>query len=101
VTQSQLFYNDKNAYPLTLTGGAVATDLQGAGYVSSTKDPFDAAAGAYQYTIVDGNGNNQLGQLTANMTDNIRAWSIGPNGVSNNYAVDDVGYSNQSGALGV
>jgi len=101
VTQTQLFYNDKNAYPLTLTGGAIATDLQAAGYVSSTRDPFDSAAGAYQYSIVDSAGNNQLGAATANMTDNIRAWSIGPNGANNNYAGDDVGYSNQSGALGV
>ncbi len=99
VTQTQLFYNDKNAYPTALSGAATA--LQNAGYVSSIKDPFDTAAAAYQYSIADAGGNNQLGAATANMTDDIRAWSIGPNGANNTYAGDDVGYSNQSGALGV
>jgi len=94
VTQTQLFYNDKNAFPTTL--GAGVTGLQGAGYVSAVRDPFAAVAGTlYQYTL---NGGAFAGQVNANMTDDIRAWSVGPDAVSGN--ADDVGYSTSSGAYG-
>jgi len=99
VTQTQLFYNDKNAYPTVL--GAGATGLQGQGYVSSITDPFTSPAATYLYSITDGTGASQLGAATANMTDDIRAWSVGPDGANDAYADDDVGYSNQTGALGV
>ena len=100
VTQTQLFYNDKNAYPTALPGASTATTtLQGAGYVSAVVDPFNQTAGtAYQYTIVDGTGANQLGQAVANMTDAIRAWSVGPDNATP--TTDDVGYSTQGGAFG-
>jgi prepilin-type N-terminal cleavage/methylation domain-containing protein len=94
VTQTQLFFNDKNAYPTTL--GAGATGLQGAGYVSAITDPFGAGA-TYQYDL---NGAAMAGLATANMTDDIRSWSIGPDGANDSYADDDVGYSNQTGARG-
>jgi prepilin-type N-terminal cleavage/methylation domain-containing protein len=93
VTQTQLFFNDKNAFPTTL--GAGATGLQGAGYVSAILDPFGAGGAAYQYTL---NGAAMAGATTANMTDDIRSWSVGPDGVSG--GADDVGYSNQGGAFG-
>jgi prepilin-type N-terminal cleavage/methylation domain-containing protein len=93
VTQTQLFYNDKNAFPTTL--GAGLTGLQGAGYVSSIIDPFAAAGVVYQYTL---NGAAFSGVANANMTDDIRAWSVGPDGATP--SADDVGYSNQGGAFG-
>jgi prepilin-type N-terminal cleavage/methylation domain-containing protein len=93
VTQTQLFYNDKNAFPSTL--GAGATGLQGAGYVSSIIDPFAAAGVTYQLFL---NGATIAGQLNANMTDDIRAWSVGPDGASG--GADDVGYSTATGAFG-
>ncbi|MFH0871777.1 MAG: prepilin-type N-terminal cleavage/methylation domain-containing protein [bacterium] len=90
VTQTQLFFNDMNAFPAGLVG------LQAGGYVSSITDPFHT-------------GNNYLYELnaapvvaattTANMTDDIRAWSEGPDSTSG--TADDVGYSNQSGAFGL
>jgi hypothetical protein len=45
------------------------------------------------------NGAAMGGATTANMTDDIRAWSVGPDGVSG--TADDVGYSNQVGAFGI
>jgi len=93
VTQTQLFYNDRNAYPADLAA------LQNGGYVSAIADPFISAN--YLYSITDGAGGNQLGAAVANMTDDIRAWSVGPNGANDAYAGDDVGYSNQTGARGV
>ena len=95
VTQTQLFYNDKNAFPTTL--GAGLTGLQGAGYVSSIADPFAAAATPptpYGYTL---NAAAFSGQLNANMTDDIRAWSVGPDGAQGG---DDVGYGTSGGAFG-
>ena len=91
VTQTQLYYNDKNAYPANLAG------LQSNGYVSSITDPFTSPAANYQYTL---NGAAFASQANANMTDDIRSWSVGPNGTNDSYAGDDVGYSNQTGALG-
>jgi type II secretion system protein G len=96
VTQTQLFYNDKNAYPTALSGAATA--LRDAGYISSITDPFASGGAAYQYSITDGTGADQLGAATANMTDNIRSWSVGPDGQDNSCTGDDVGYSNQTGA---
>jgi prepilin-type N-terminal cleavage/methylation domain-containing protein len=93
VTQTQLFFNDKNAFPTTL--GAGVTGLNGAGYVSSITDPFGAGGATYQYAL---NGAAMAGVTTANMTDDIRAWSVGPDGASG--GADDVGYSTQTGAFG-
>ena len=93
VTQTQLYYNDKNAFPTAL--GAGATGLQGAGYVSSVQDPFAAAGTTYLYTL---NGAAFAGQVNANMTDDIRAWSIGPDAATG--TGDDVGYSTSGGAFG-
>jgi prepilin-type N-terminal cleavage/methylation domain-containing protein len=93
VTQTQLYYNDRNAYPTIL--GAGATGLQGAGYVSSVTDPFTSPAAAYGYTL---NGAAFAGQTNANMTDDIRAWSVGPDAATG--TADDVGYSTASGAFG-
>ena len=96
VTQTQLFYNDKNAFPTTL--GAGVTGLQGAGYVSAIIDPFSTAAApnnVYQYAL---NGGAFAGQLNANMTDDIRAWSVGPDAATG--TGDDVGYSTSGGAYG-
>lgn len=93
VTQTQLFFNDMNAFPTAL--GAGATGLQGAGYVSSISDPF-RTGNNYEYTL---NGAAMAGQTTAGMTDIIRAWSWGPDAASG--TADDVGYSNQSGAFGL
>ncbi len=96
VTQTQLFFNDKNYYPSGLITGNVATGLRDAGYISSTVDPFAAVAGtAYQYTL---NGAAFAGGTIANMTDDIRAWSVGPD--ANSGTADDVGYSTSSGAFG-
>jgi len=97
VTQTQLFYNDKNAFPNGLAGvaGPGVTNLQGCGYVSSVVDPFAVVAGTpYGYTL---NTAAFIGQLNANMTDDIRAWSVGP---SPGDAADDVGYSTAGGAFG-
>jgi len=90
VTQTQLYYNDKNAYPANLAG------LQSNGYVSAITDPF-LTTQSYQYTL---NGAAFASQANAAMTDDIRAWSVGPDGTDDSYADDDVGYSNQSGARG-
>ena len=94
VTQTQLYFNDKNAFPTGLPAPGLTT-LQGAGYVSSVVDPFTTVAGtAYVYWL---NGVGMAGATTANMTDDISAWSVGPNGVA---GADDVGYSTQTGAFG-
>jgi prepilin-type N-terminal cleavage/methylation domain-containing protein len=96
VTQTQLFYNDKNLYPSGLVTGNTATGLRDGGYISAVVDPFAAVAGTnYQYTL---NGAPLAGQINANMTDDIRAWSVGPDAA--NGTADDVGYSTASGAYG-
>jgi len=88
VTQTQLYFNDQNAFPANLAG------LQTAGYVSSITDPFHTGFN-YEYTL---NGAAMAAVTTANMTDDIRAWSWGPNAANDAFLVDDVGYSNQTGA---
>jgi prepilin-type N-terminal cleavage/methylation domain-containing protein len=97
VTQTQLFYNDKNLYPSGLVTGSTATGLRDAGYISAAVDPFSTAAPAanYLYTL---NGAAFAGQINANMTDAILAWSVGPD--TNTGTADDVGYSTQGGAFG-
>jgi type II secretion system protein G len=88
VTQTQLYFNDQNAFPANLAG------LQSAGYVSSISDPFHTGNN-YLYTL---NGAAMSAVTTANMTDDIRAWSEGPDSTDNSFGGDDVGYSNQTGA---
>jgi hypothetical protein len=91
VTQTLTYYRDKNQYPSNVAG------LQNNGYVTSVLDPFSTATppANYQYTL---NGAAFAGQLNAYMTDDIRAWSVGPDGVSG--TADDIGYSSQTGAFG-
>ncbi len=96
VTQTQVYYIDRQFFPTGL--GAGATGLQGAGYVGSIRDPFANPAADYQYTL---NGAAFAGQGNTAMTDDIRAWSVGINGADDAFAGDDVGYSNQSGARGL
>ncbi len=98
VTQTMLFYNDKAKYPNGLVTGNAATGLYDAGYVASIIDPFSTAqwpANIYQYAL---NGAAVAGQTNANMNDDIRAWSIGPDNTSG--TADDIGFSNQTGAFG-
>ena len=95
VTQTQVYYIDRQVFPTGL--GAGATCLQGAGYEGPIRDPFANPAADYQYTL---NGAAFAGQGNTAMTDDIRAWSVGLNGASDGFAGDDVGYSNQSGAHG-
>ena len=98
VTQTQMFYSDQKKYPHGLVTGNATTGLLDAGYMNSYVDPFSTAASPadmFQYTL---NGAAFAGQENANMTDDIRAWSVGPDNVSG--TADDVGYSNQSGAFG-
>ena len=95
VMQTQVYYIDQQVFPTTLDAGA--TGLRGAGYVGSTTDPFTNPVANYQYTL---NGVPFAGQGNTNMTDDIRAWSVGPNGADDSFTGDDVGHSNQSGARG-
>jgi tetratricopeptide (TPR) repeat protein len=98
VNQTMVFWNDKDKYPNGLVTGDAATGLYDAGYVASIIDPFSTAAwpaNIYRYTL---NGRPFAGQTTADTADDIRAWSVGPDGVSG--TADDVGYSNQIRAFG-
>jgi len=98
VIQTMLFWNDKDKYPNGLVTGNPATGLYDAGYVASIIDPFSTAAwpaNIYQYAL---NGAAFAGQTNANMNDDIRAWSVGPDNASG--TADDIGYSNRTGAFG-
>lgn len=90
VTQCQLYVSDHDAYPVGLAG------LQTSGYISSIKDPFSPSGGNYSAAV---SGVALAGQA-ANMTDDLKVWSIGPNRTDENAAGDDCGYSTQGGSFG-
>ena len=102
VTQAQLYTNDNNCLPQNGVApctamGAMPTNLWNGTapgttrYMAQTFDPWGVGGGAnYLY-------NDQIGGAQTALTSEIRAWSVGPNGTDDTYAVDDIGYSNYSG----
>jgi prepilin-type N-terminal cleavage/methylation domain-containing protein len=100
VTQAALFINDNNCLPsqcapaVTLPQGLWDKTAPGNTiYMAATYEPFALGGVPANYLYDD-----QVTATTA-LTAEIRAWSRGLNLADNNFAGDDIGYSNESGAL--
>ena len=93
VTQAMLYINDNNSLPAT-TQATILWNKAAPNstiYMAATYDPWAKGGSDTNYFYSEMAG----GILTTE----IRAWSVGQNGGSDAFAVDDIGYSNQSGSF--